>query len=68
MHRKLVFVKVESSVIEISKSNHWSRRCYAISLIGVWNEMVYGRFSIEIKHLYPCFIAEINYGCSFWCV
>jgi len=38
MHCKLVFVKVESSVIEISESIHWSRRCYAISFISVWNE------------------------------
>jgi len=36
MHRKLVFVKVESSVIEISESLYWSRRCYAISIINVW--------------------------------
>jgi len=27
MHRKIVFVKVESSIIEISESVHWSRRC-----------------------------------------
>ena len=27
MHRKIVFVKVESSVIDISESVHWSRRC-----------------------------------------
>jgi len=33
MHRKIVLVKVESSVIEISESVHWSRRCYAISLL-----------------------------------
>jgi len=33
MHRKLAFVKVESSVIEISESVHWSRRCCAISFI-----------------------------------
>jgi len=33
MHRKIVFVKVESSVIKISESVHWSRRCYAISFI-----------------------------------
>jgi len=33
MHRKIVFVKVESSVIEISESVYWSRRCYAISFI-----------------------------------
>jgi len=26
MHRKIVFVKVESSVIELSESVHWSRR------------------------------------------
>jgi len=32
MHRKTVFVKVESSVIEISEIVHWSRWCYAISL------------------------------------
>ena len=24
------------------------------------------RVRIEIKHLYPCFITEINYGYSFW--
>jgi len=33
MHRKIVCVKVESSVIEISESVHWSRRCYAINVI-----------------------------------
>jgi len=33
MQRKVVFVKVESSIIEISESVHWSRRCYAISFI-----------------------------------
>jgi len=33
MHLKLVFVKVESSVIEISESVHWSRCCYTISFI-----------------------------------
>jgi len=27
MHRKIVFVKVVSSVIEISESVHWSRCC-----------------------------------------
>ena len=42
MHRKIVFVKVESSVIEISESVHWSRRCYAISFISVWNENILG--------------------------
>ena len=40
MHRKIVYVKVESSVIKISESVHWSRRCYAISFISVWNEIV----------------------------
>ena len=30
VHRKIVSVKVESSVIEISESVQWSRRCYAI--------------------------------------
>jgi len=39
MHRKLVFVKVESIVIELSESVHWSRGCYAISFISVWNEL-----------------------------
>jgi len=96
MRRKIVFVKVESSVIEISESVHWSRHCYALSFISVWNEILlwsqgtvnksascqnkisktncashwrsHGRVRIEIKHLYPCFIAEINYGNSFWCV
>ena len=29
--------KIESSVIELSESVHWSRRCYAISFISVWN-------------------------------
>jgi len=33
MHLKIVFVKVESSVIEISESIHWSRRCDALSFI-----------------------------------
>jgi len=33
MHRNDVLVKVESNVIEISESVHWSRRCYAISFI-----------------------------------
>jgi len=32
IRHKIVFVEVESSVIEISESVHWSRRCYAISL------------------------------------
>jgi len=32
MHRKIVFVNVNSSVIEITESVHWSKRCYAISL------------------------------------
>jgi len=35
VHRKIVFVKVESSAIEISESVQWSRRCYAVSLISV---------------------------------
>ena len=42
IHRNIVFVKVESSVIEISVSVHWSRCCYAISLISVWNEILLG--------------------------
>jgi len=42
LHRKVVFVKVESSVIEISESVHWTRRCYAISFISVWTEIVLG--------------------------
>jgi len=42
MHHKIVFVKVESSVIEISESVHWSIRCYAISFISVWNKIVLG--------------------------
>ena len=42
MHRKIVFVKVETSVIEISESVHWSRRCYAISFISVWNLTLLG--------------------------
>jgi len=33
LHCKIVFVKVESSIIELSESVHWSRRCYAISCI-----------------------------------
>ena len=40
MHSKIVFVKVESIVTEISESVHWSRRCYAISFISVWNEIL----------------------------
>jgi len=32
VYRKIVLVKVESSVIEISECVHWSRRWYAISL------------------------------------
>jgi len=42
MHRKIVFVKVESSVIELSESVHWFRCSYAISFISVWNEIVLG--------------------------
>jgi len=42
MHHKIVFVKVESSVIEISESVHCSRRCYAISFISDWNEILLG--------------------------
>ena len=42
MHCKIVIVKVESSVIEISESVHRSRRCYAISFISVWNEILFG--------------------------
>ena len=42
MHRKIIVVKVELSVIEISESVHWSRRCYAISFISVWNEILLG--------------------------
>ena len=89
MHRKIVFVKVESSVIEISKSVHWSRRYYLYKRLKLklyWDPkeqstkrhpvyirypkklVQYGRVRIEIKHLYPCFIAEINYKYSFWCV
>jgi len=30
---QIFFVNVESSVIEISESVHWSRRCYGISFI-----------------------------------
>jgi len=33
MHRKIVFVKVESSIIEICESVHWSRCCYVIIFI-----------------------------------
>ena len=40
MHRKIVYVKVESNVIKISESINWYRRCYAISFISVWNEIV----------------------------
>ena len=42
MHRKIVFVKVESSVIEISEMVHWSRHCYVISFISFWNEILLG--------------------------
>jgi len=79
MHLKIVCVKVESSVTEISESVHWSRCCYAISCISVWNEIVLGsqgtvnqttscHVRIEIKHMYPCFIAVIKHGYLFWCV
>ena len=40
MHRKIVLVKVESNVIEISERVHWSRRSYTISFISVWNEIL----------------------------
>jgi len=39
---KFFFVKVESIAIEISESVHWTRRCYAISFISVWNEILLG--------------------------
>ena len=91
MHRKINIVKVESSVIEMSESVHWSRRCYTISFISVLGSqgtvnqttsMILStyviqkkplvqhigevrRVRIEIKHMYPCFIAEINDGYSF---
>jgi len=42
MHRKIVFVRVESKFIEITESVHWSRRCYAIIFISVWNEILFG--------------------------
>jgi len=38
----MVIVKVESSVIEIAESVHWSRRCFAISFINVWNNILLG--------------------------
>ena len=41
VHRNIVFVKVDFSVIETSESVHWSRRCYTISLISVWNKIFY---------------------------
>jgi len=34
MHCKIVFVKVESSAIEIFESVNWSRRCYSIRFIN----------------------------------
>jgi len=40
MHRKIVFVTVESIVIEIYENVCWSRRCYAISFRSVWNEIL----------------------------
>jgi len=42
VHRKIVFVKVESTAIEISESVQWFRRCYAVSLISVWNVILLG--------------------------
>jgi len=42
MHCKIVFVKVESSLIEISESVPWFRRCYAISVISVSNYVLLG--------------------------
>ena len=41
MHHTIVFVKLESSVIELSESVPWSRRCRAIST-SVWNEILLG--------------------------
>ena len=94
-HRKIVFVKVESGVIEIYENVHWSRRCYAISLMCIWNEILlgsqrtvnqttscqhthsknkcstlerYGWVRIKIKHMFSCFITEINYAYSFKCL
>ena len=42
MHRKIVFIKVELTGIEISERVHWSRRCYAISFISIWNGFCLG--------------------------
>ena len=41
MHRKIVSVNVESSFSE-SESVTWSRLCYAISFISVWNDFLLG--------------------------
>ena len=79
MHRKLVLVKMESSVIEISENVHWSRRCYYIfykrlkwsfpkTLVQHITLERYGRVRIEVKLLYPCFIAVIKHGYEFGCV
>ena len=76
MHREIVFVKVQSSVIELSEI----QSCIGIprnsqpnnipSTNAIQNNLCitlkkYGRVRIEIKHLYPCFIAAIKYGYSF---
>jgi len=43
-----------------------SENCYTYSLCITLER--YGRVKIEIKHMYPWFIALIKYGYSFWCV
>jgi len=53
IHRKIVFVKVESSVIEISESVHWSRHCYAISFISVWKEILLGSQGHPVNMHFP---------------
>ena len=52
MHRKIVFVKVESSIIEICESVHWSRCCNVIIFISVWNEILSGSQG-TVNQMYP---------------
>ena len=74
-HRKIVLVKVESSVTRTiwkrSFNFYWdpkqqSTRRHPVNISFPKNYCNtlerYGRVRIKIKHLYPCFIAFINYG------
>ena len=76
MHREIVFVNVQSSVIELSEIQYCigtprnSQPNNIPSTNAIQNNLCitlknYGRVRIEIKHLYPCVIAVIKYGYSF---